>query len=138
MIGVHTNAGKVAAEFFLSSPKLEADIVRITRNSGRRLRTAVRRNASGGVGPEIQSGEYRDSWQVKFRSNVAGSAVSIVGTDKIQGYRLEYGFNGADSLGRVYSQPPNPHVEPAVAEVGPVFVAQMEAAVRVWLSKRQT
>lgn len=36
-----------------------------------------------------------------------------IGTDVEYGPRLEFGFSGADSKGRVYNQPPNPTLRPA-------------------------
>jgi hypothetical protein len=136
VIRVTSNAGKVAEDLAFSSPALEAEIIRVTRNAGQRLLTAVRSHASGGQGPEIQSGEYRGSWRMEFRSNAKGYAVATVGTDSPQGYRLEMGFQGTDSLGRVFDQQPNPHVEPATAEVREVFVGQVARAVDAWAAKR--
>jgi hypothetical protein len=37
-----------------------------------------------------------------------------MGTEEHQGARLEFGFTGVDSLGRHYTQPPFPHVQPAL------------------------
>jgi len=39
--------------------------------------------------------------------------VALVGTDTLYARRLEYGFIGEDSLGRVYNQPPAPRWRPA-------------------------
>jgi hypothetical protein len=54
---------------------------------------------------------------------VAGGAVSgTVGTNKPQGRRLEYVYIGPDSLGRIFDQPPYPHLGPAVHTIEPQFV----------------
>jgi hypothetical protein len=52
----------------------------------------------------------------------ADAVLAIVGTNKPQGRRLEYGYVGPDSLGRVYDQPPYAHVGPAMETVRPLFV----------------
>lgn len=54
---------------------------------------------------------------------------AIVGTNAPQGRRLEFGFVGADALGRVYNQPPFPHVGPAVEEQAPLFAFDLEHEV---------
>jgi hypothetical protein len=42
-----------------------------------------------------------------------------VGPTIIYARRIELGFKGADSLGRVYDQAPNPYAKPAFEEVIP-------------------
>lgn len=37
-----------------------------------------------------------------------------IGTDVVYARRIEYGFVGADSLGRVYNQAPQPYLRPAL------------------------
>ena len=129
MIGVRTNAGQVATELAEVAARLDASIVRTTRDTGALLRTAVQERAPRGPGPK--AGRYRRSWRVKFQSSLRGAAVATVGTDEPYGYRLEAGFEGDG-----FSQPPQPHVEPALAEIGPVFIASIEAMVRHWLPDR--
>ena len=75
------------------------------------LQTTVR-HASGRPGPRIITGQYvsafyvvRNRWSVEVRN------------DSPQSRRLEYGFYGTDSMGRVYHQPAFPHMAPARAEV---------------------
>jgi trans-2-enoyl-CoA reductase len=41
-----------------------------------------------------------------------GAPAAVVGTTAPQARRLEFGFVGADSLGRVYNDAPLPHFEP--------------------------
>ncbi|MFE2963687.1 hypothetical protein ACFXKC_08345 [Streptomyces sp. NPDC059340] len=85
------------------------------------LETQIKANASGRPGPNVITGDYRRWWTHEVY--VAGDVVpGIVGTNKPQERRLEYGFVGADSLGRVYDQPSYAHVGPAVQTVGPLFV----------------
>lgn len=44
------------------------------------------------------------------------SAEVEVGTNVPYAARLEFGFSGADSLGRIYNQPARPYMRPAVDE----------------------
>lgn len=95
--------------------------------SGEILRTHIMANVSGSpVG--VITGNYRRSWRVN-PIRVGSSLGVSVGTNAPQGRRLEYGFNGADSLGRVYNQAPRPHVAPAVQRAEPQIIARLEQAV---------
>jgi hypothetical protein len=42
----------------------------------------------------------------------SGGVSATIGTNAAQALRLEFGFHGADRLGRVYSQAPLPHWRP--------------------------
>lgn len=95
---------------------------------GRLLETAVKRNASGRPGPNVITGDYRRSWSTRVRRS-ADSITSTTGTNRPQALRLEYGFHGADALGRVYNQPPFPHAQPAMDEIEPKLIAAAEAAL---------
>ena len=61
----------------------------------------------------------------------------IIGTDVEYAARLEFGFMGADSLGRQYHQPARPYLRPAfdenkdaaIEEVGKALAELLEAAV---------
>jgi hypothetical protein len=77
----------------------------------------IRGNASGRPGPNIITGDYWLSWQAVTRAIPYGAQCTL-GTDRPQGRRLEFGFVGPDSLGRIYNQPPFPHVGPAVPYIG--------------------
>jgi hypothetical protein len=77
------------------------------------LRALIIAHASGRPGPNIITGKYIASWKVVPRPLVAGGVVTV-GTMKPQGRRLEYGFADTDSIGRVYNQPPFPHVQPSI------------------------
>lgn len=78
----------------------------------------VKANASGRPGPRFRTGDYRRTWNARFDAD--GLMVSI-GTNAVQARRLEYGFVGADSLGRIYNQPPYPHVRRAAEEIAEPF-----------------
>lgn len=116
----------------LSGDKVTADALRaaartidpktqsLVRHYGALLRTRVMAKASGRPGPRTITGDYRRSWQNVF-SGGGGAYKSETGTNAPQGRRLEFGFNGMDSLGRVYSQPPYAHARPAFDEIAPEF-----------------
>ncbi|MDJ0464985.1 hypothetical protein [Streptomyces sp. H27-C3] len=91
------------------------------------LQALIRAGASGRPGPNAITGRYRASWQVQVVPRRHG-ATATVGTFAPQGRRLELGFYGADSLGRVYAQPPFPHVAPALAQLQPGFAARVATA----------
>ncbi|MEU5660077.1 HK97 gp10 family phage protein [Streptomyces sp. NPDC047737] len=91
-------------------------------------RGMIRANATGRPGPNVITGKYRSSWEVVGRAIPYGAQCTI-GTNAPQGRRLEFGFVGPDSLGRVYNQPPFPHVGPAVPRMEAVLQEQMRAAV---------
>lgn len=63
--------------------------------------------------PNVITGDYQGSWS--HSATQAGETVeAVVGTNKPQARRLEFGFVGPDRLGRVYHQQPRPHVAPAI------------------------
>lgn len=122
MIRVTTDAGRVAAELAGMAPSLQPELAKVTRSSGAALLRAVKSNAPR------QTGRYARSWRMQFSGNPA-VAVATVGTNEPYGYVLEMGDG---------EKPPQPHVQPALAEVTPVFVAQVKAAVDDWLAKPPT
>jgi hypothetical protein len=100
----------------------------ITRHHAMLLRVRIQRNASGRPGPNVITGRYRASWDVKV--TVSGGLVSAkVFTDAPQSRRLEYGFVGVDRLGRHYRQPPYPHIEPAFRQTEPGFLEALRTGV---------
>lgn len=61
--------------------------------------------------------------------DLPGGAEGEVSTNAVQAARLEYGFVGADSLGRSFSQPPYPHWRPAADVAEEEFAAGVAAAI---------
>jgi hypothetical protein len=92
-------------------------IEKAVRHTGELGRARIRGNASGRPGPNVITGAYRNSWETTTHRLPHG-AMCTIGTNAPQGRRLEFGFVGPDSLGRVYNQPPFPHVGPAVPYIG--------------------
>ncbi len=97
------------------------------------LQSQARRNAP------IVSGELRSSIQVQEDDNPDGAGVLVtVGTNKEYAARIEFGFSGADSLGRVYSQAGNPFMQKAVTTRRPkINKAVVQALTRVLKSNRK-
>lgn len=110
-MAVYTNAFLLAADFSNASATIKAKANRVTRHHAMLLETRVKAHASGRPGPRVITGDYRRSWH----TTTLGPGTYMVGTNKPQARRLEYGFVGPDRLGRVYNQPPFPHLAPAVA-----------------------
>ena len=59
----------------------------------------------------VDTGQYRQSIRADPPQDDT-APVSYVGSPMPQTRRLEFGFAGADSLGRVYNQAPRPHWRP--------------------------
>lgn len=103
-------------------------IQRAVQHTGELGRARIRGNASGRPGPNVITGAYRNSWETTTRRLPHG-ALCTIGTNAPQGRRLEFGFVGPDSLGRVYNQPPFPHVGPAIDYIGATLMTEMKWAV---------
>jgi hypothetical protein len=85
------------------------------------LLTETKRRASGRPGPNVVTGKYRNAFYI---------AEKRVVNDSPQTRRLEYGFSGADSLGRQYTQPPFPHMRPALLIVTEKFKKSLPKTFR--------
>ncbi len=108
---------------------LEAEVSQLVSHYGQLLNTRIKAKASGRPGPNAPTGDYRRSWTHKV-SQDGPTTTSTNGTNAPQGRRLEFGFVGADSLGRVYNQPPYPHAGPAFDEIAPQFLKSIEKIQR--------
>ena len=119
-MGVQTNAYQIAAEMQGLAAGAQARVDAKTTHHAMLLKTRVQAHASGRPGPNVVTGDYRRSWTMEAVPNG-----QMVGTNKPQARRLEWGFYGADSLGRVYHQPPYPHVGPAYDETVPGYLEDL-------------
>lgn len=106
-----------------------ADVLYDGVNSGVQLGTSiVRGNASGRPGPRVITGDFRRS--ITHDAERRGLQVlAQIGTNKPQGARLEFGFNGVDSLGRRYNQPPFPYLGPSVPAVTEAIYSEVAKAM---------
>jgi hypothetical protein len=122
--GAYTNAAQVSAALDLVGARAAIRAVEVTRHHTMLLETRIKAKSP------TKSGDYRRSWQSTVTSN--GSSIEgTVGTNRPQARRLEYGFVGADRLGRVYNQRPRPHLGPAWMAERPQFTADM-AEIATW------
>ncbi|WP_432034427.1 HK97 gp10 family phage protein [Streptomyces antibioticus] len=124
MSGVSSNAAQIAAQFDARALGTLPEVTGVVRHYAMLLETRIKAKASGRPGPNAPTGDYRRSWTHEVSSDGV-SVTAVVGTNRPQARRLEFGFVGQDSLGRVYNQPPFPHVGPAVEEIRPLFLATL-------------
>lgn len=68
---------------------------------------------SGEIGPRVQTGDTRRRVQAGPVREQDGTVYGEVATDVVHSLRLELGYTGTDSLGRVVDQPPYPAWRPA-------------------------
>jgi hypothetical protein len=119
--GAYSNAAEIAAQLQGRAAAVLPSAVSVVRHYAMLMETQIKANASGRPGPNAPTGDYRRSWTHEVHTG-ADAVLAIVGTSKPQGRRLEYGYVGPDSLGRVFDQPPYAHVGPAMETVRPLFV----------------
>lgn len=122
---IFSNADDIAQVLASGDLKVRAGVRSTLIHYGTLLVTRVQAKASGRPGPNTPTGDYRRSIHMQTSEGLLGLTpggfVVAVGTNKPQGRRLEFGFVGRDSLGRVYNQPPYPHFGPALDEIsGPL------------------
>ncbi len=120
----------LAAACLTAIPRLKQRTTMAVHEFAPLLAERMQTAASGRPGPNIQSGNLYGSFQVDHTlGDVDGWGAATVYTDVIYARRLEFGFYGADSLGRVYNQPPYPFFGRAVEGSVGEFVAMIERAV---------
>jgi hypothetical protein len=119
-------AKQLAADLAKAATQTQTLMTAVVEKSAADLVALTQQNASHRPGPNAPTGDYRGSWRVEPVDDGDPTAVSrSASTDRAQANRLEYGFVGADSLGREYDQDPLPHHGPAVDVIEPVFEAAM-------------
>lgn len=127
-------AYRVAREIQQHGLRVGPAVARVVRHHGQLLVTRVKAKARGRPGPRMVTGDYNRSWGGQF-GFLDGGPTFVAGTNNPQGRRLEFGFEGEDSLGHYYDQPPFPHAGPAVDETEPGFVRDLgDAAAGGWLA----
>lgn len=98
------------------------------------LEKQIKANASGRPGPRTGSPPvYRGTWNTRQVGKGALVGV-VVGSNSPYGARLEYGFGpggslAKDSLGREYTTPAFPHVEPAFLSEREAIIAFVESEI---------
>ncbi|WP_314250915.1 HK97 gp10 family phage protein [Streptomyces sp. DSM 40907] len=122
--GVYTNAAQIAALLDARAVRTLPETLSVVQHHAMLLEARIKARASGRPGPNAPTGDYRRSWTHEVSTDGV-TVTATVGTNKPQARRLEYGFVGADSLGRIYNQAPLPHVGPAIEEIRPIFLAAL-------------
>lgn len=135
---VSADTGQVAAMLRAAPGTVNAAVGLLTARYTQLLRTRVRARASGRPGPRRQTGDYRRGISGQTAQVAPGVWQGVVGTNSPQGRRLEYGYHGADSLGRRYNQPPYPHFGPALDETVPEYQDAAAALVAAVLNGERT
>lgn len=81
----------------------------------------------------VQGGTLRRSYETEPGGSL-GDVYARVGPTMVYARRVELGFHGADSLGRVYDQQPRPYLKPAIEQVRDPVMAmarrRVAAAIR--------
>jgi hypothetical protein len=121
VIGAKLISGRFRRKVVTLPVETEAEL----EKNAQRLLEGIRARASGRPGPRVITGAYRASWRIER----PGPSSRIVSTDHPAARRLERGFVGTDSLGRVYHQPPFPHVWPAADAVEGAVMRDMAVMV---------
>lgn len=77
----------------------------------------------------MRTGRLRDSIE-KRTVNTATRARGFVGSDVEYAKRVERGFAGRDSLGRLYDTPAHPYLRPALDQNRQAFADELKQRVR--------
>jgi hypothetical protein len=124
---------ELAARLEHAAAEIGPKIREAVHTAGELGKAMIQSHASGRPGPNVITGAYRASWTADTVPLPAG-AVCTIGTNAPQGRRLEFGFSGPDSLGRVYNQPPFPHVGPAIPYITTTLNIRLHSALAELLS----
>ena len=130
-------AGDLAAKFRtladdIKGPALEA----ATRAAALPVLNQVRITEPEGGRTPYKTGTYRRGWHLETVVKTPERCTVIVGNDQPQGPRLEFGFVGADSLGRIYNQAARPHIRPALDENRKPALQEFRGAVADIIARR--
>lgn len=121
--------GVIVGKLLAAGPRVDRESAAAVDKTAAQMIRQVRANASGRPGPNAPTGAYRASWQAQNVADGGGVHSRSAGTNAVQAHRLEFGFNGADSIGRVFHQPPFAHFGPAADAIGPMFEAAMRGVI---------
>ncbi|MCK9929325.1 hypothetical protein MXD62_19435 [Frankia sp. Mgl5] len=125
-------ADAAAAQLLAAAAKVEVGIGEVVASQGAELQTAIKAAASGRPGPNVITDAFRSGITLEVERG-PGHAQAEVSSASPQANRLEFGFNGTDSLGRRYNQPPYPSFGPGFDAATPGFTAAVTAMVRAAL-----
>lgn len=99
---------------------LDALIGKISAAGAASVRTgALVIQAAGMRHSPVLTGTLRRSWRTQTINSGVGVYAARVGPTVVYARRIELGFKGEDSLGRVYDQQPKPYAKPGYEEAFP-------------------
>jgi hypothetical protein len=126
-----SNAGDAADDFRAQGAAMAVAARKLVVTYGAVLQGNVKRHAQGRPGPMQKSGNLQGNIFRQTPPTVRGVTTTTVsvGPGAPQAWRLEMGFVGADSLGRVFSQPAYPFMGPGFDDTVPLFLAAVEGLV---------
>ena len=136
--GITLKGGEELAKAFAAlaedtkGPALEA----ATRAAALPVLNQVRITVPEGGRTPYKTGTYRRGWHLETVEKTPERCTVIVGNDQPQGPRLEFGFVGADSLGRIYNQAARPHIRPALDENKKPALQEFRGAVADIIARR--
>jgi hypothetical protein len=116
----------------IKGPALEA----ATRAAALPVLNQVRITIPEGGRTPYKTGTYRRGFHMETVEKTPERCTVIVGNDQPQGHRLEFGFVGADKLGRIYNQAPRPHLRPALDENKKPALQEFRGAVADIIARR--
>ncbi len=129
-------AGDLAEIFDSLADDIKGDVLEAaTRAAALPVLNQVRTTEPEGGKTPYKSGTYRRSFHMETVEKTETRCTVEIGTDSPYGARLEYGFVGPDSLGRVFNQPARPHVRPAFDENVEASTTEFKAAVDAVVTK---
>ena len=130
MLRTRAPSAYIVAQDFSKAATLSHEYVKNTsRHYGMLLKLRLIAKASGRPGPNIRRAVYITKFWVDFVGTNQWQARIRAGNTEPYSDRLEWGFSGMDSLGRVYDQPPYPHFRPAIAEIMTEYQQGLDFAV---------
>lgn len=140
-----SNADSVAADMAAWATFTRDAVHKTVVTFGALLQTNVKRRASEArtnprpspniEGPRLLTGNYNRSIN-RRTTRFAGRSISEVGTNAVQGPRLEMGFDGVDSAGRTVHQQPYPHFGPGLDDTAPAFAAALDGVLAAAIAPR--
>lgn len=113
-------AAELSAELLFRGAWAHQKSISIAIMAGKALVESATKHSMDRPGPREVSGDYHKSFYYSVQDNGLTASV-YAGSSAPFAMRLEYGFHGTDSLGRVYHQNPLPHWRPASDEVLPMY-----------------
>ena len=122
-----------AAELRAEMSAAPVRVSKVVDRHGQLLLADVKRRASRsrtlpstpGEPPRLQTGNYNRSIRLEL-SSIGGTRKASVGTNAVQGARLEFGFQAPGQ-----STYPHPHFRPALGQLEPDFVRALNE-VLMW------